>query len=1787
MSGSYGCRERSSSVSGPATSHKHTRSASQSFDTPGASIASPSARQEQVQQATLTAEHTLRQYQEEFQRPVPTFPYQVQHQPVPSSASAQTQRHASATVHSASQLQWIPEVTTESSSGEAAGRADKIRSSATMPQALRAGAGSQPKSHNRVVSMENNYRGLPRNFNPVTGRDFPNPYQAVNQDDSHLSTAQLQRRASQDMQSPLLSRNPTHRGERQAWATQRQQLVQNAHEIPPTPPLGSGPQRQGFQTMPLSINEARQPQAAQVAVANTLADSISSAWSDSTESERTPIASSIAATRERNARLESQLMPVKLTLPSTFSSSSTFAPVQASTTNQKAPVSGGTRTGCTTAQDPRPNLPGVTAEEMSNMKATATPFTPIKLSKLSAPPIRSDSNDTSIYGETIALPDGTQIPTVRTDFQNLKRISFPKSTPDASASKKVDSMPSVGGHLISKAHSKLVPKNDGPSRAIYSPTPQTLANARRQSTLLQVPRAAVVAEGAERISSPLSASAEAPQTPQIPHTLKFHKFEPSIGGTPSAPEAQPLPAFAFAVEMEGGKSDGGTTQAKSDDTDVHRRDNADTPGFRDEPRRNTFGEIAPSMLEEANRKLFSFQMQQLDQESKEKGVGSSRQPQLASTPAMEKTPAEKAKFEAPTSAKLVRRESSASKGSRRDSIGSATTAFDSTTKEGFPAHVKQATGPPVSSMVTRGTARAAVPPPSDVMEVQEPDEAQDDTEGTEFDEQEHDGTAYDLSVSKRTPFVIDTYSNNGTEDDDEDARALRNGAAGGREKTGFRLFPISSIKAGKARRPCTRDTRVSFRSNSSHLDQKRPGSRQHGTSPTCRQCFRTGFDCAMNLQLGKGTAARKAFQDFVAASGLNAISIRDGAPVPVDGSLAESQAGGITVEEALGRNYVDKLGEVAFGESALSRPVTRGMYNELVEEKQEQEKRRQLIAVHKPWSGDVDEEIEKAKQHPLGGRIKRSLSSNRDFRQLSQMTLQDGVNHDQINALGGDDARQMLLNNIKQSGSHKRSGEQEEGEVVDIDPADYEYEGDFDDEDDLSSASSKADIVVWADRWSAWTKFRQLLAFWVYIFALQALSSGYTNTVNRIIVDEDVSASEAIFFQLGWLAYNGCQGSGLFFANLLVGFGRQRVTLISLMAVGVVCVVAGFVHHVAAILVCQSLLGLLSGLAVFLSLASVMDIFPTSKGRLLGIGSIALALVGGQLAGPWISKVVLQLLIWSWTYWLTLIVAAVLIVYVGVATRETAAFVLFRHEALQLKRTNQGWTPEPLLETAPKQMFADDLARPFRLMRHNPMLILLAASVAALGGMYMFLFAGMQGVFVRTHGLSSTYASIVLTASAALVLVVGVVGIFLSNARKDIKAESLLIPGLLTTAIFSFALFTLALTSSFGRTTWFLSAFGVVLATAALLTVGTTVAQYVLDGYSPPRKVVLRDVVAREDPSTPTLLQDENEDRFTSFSRRTAGRLASRFRGGPAGRHGLPSHHAPHNSDNNGADQSREAWLEAGESVMSTRDKRWLDETALAALTSVTALLFTICSLLSFASFQAYAGLNFGAYCVVFASASLVVLLALLSVWLYGAKPRAKSLAVVDEGDSVRAHSRRANLRERRALSRRRTLSLAQTQTQSYAASDVQEPGNRLRNAPMKQARRFSAALGYKALPEHGMAVCRPSPPSIPQQPQQDGATRRDFRPIRTPAPIPLMQEVDQRSTATAAAEGRRELWLSKFIAKRDQQPAIDPSNKKFKRWGGVMLGLPSSSQRDALGRTFDPTTAIIPSRGIYASPPH
>lgn len=1904
MHGSGRRKERSLSLSGGRAPGSPTRDfgvAPAQVDVSATRAAPFATSAEMLREATVVAEQALRQYQAETQPTYATFPYQVQRKPIPQS----NPRHAAGPVGGSNQLQRIPEVTSEGSSGEAAVKQEeKKQKLSTMPSILRPGGSSQAAKHQKSASMEEYSRALPRNFDPVTGRkqeskqgsrrpslpyvfeplsaaepqrrDFPNPHQSsVVHNDSQLSTSELQRRASQQIQSPILSRGPSSFGPGQRIDRQVRNLY--ASDIPSTPPLG---QSATFQTEPLSINKARQAKPPVQPSAEPQAGSLSSAWSSNTESEPTPTPSSIAATRERNAELERELQPVQLTLPSTFLSASSVPPTQA----VALPVIGAHFGGRRALE--KAAAPGVatSAAEVASIKASAAPFAPAKSSNLSAPPIRSNSGDTSFSGETLALPDGTQIPTVRTDFQNLKRISLPKQaviTEKAGPSTVKEQMPTVGGHVLAREDAKMVKKNDGSSRTIYSPTPQTLAAARRQSTLLQVPQGGSKSEAKseERIPSPLSASVEAPPAPQIPHSLTFDRLAPSVGAStshenPSRPDPEALrkatEAQGFVQTDASNKSITGLTQAKSDDTDVRKRKEHEYLDLSDpsRSRRNTFGEPGPSMLEEANRKLFLYQMQQLDQEARGKGVGSSRQAAVSATTLP--TPAQGVSSDKPdrkiepavaTTTTVVRRKSSASQQSRRDSIGSATTAFDSPTKEEFPINLFRQSSGAGSAKALRGTAKETVAPPSDVQEVQEPDEAEgnmpmnDDDDGTEIDDQE--GT-YDLSLERRVPFVVNTYTNN----DEDDIAILKDG----NRTSEFRFIPISSVKAGKARRPRTRDTRVSFRSNPSNIEQQRPGSRQHGASPACRQCFRAGFDCAMNLQLGEGTAARKAFQDFVAAGGLNAFSIRDGAAVTAGrphtaGSLTDGRdvrGGSITVEQALGRNYVDKLGEVAFGESALSRPVTRGMYNELLEEKQEQERRKQLAADHKPWSADADDEIDLAKYQNMKDqqqkqdtdKVKRSLSNSHRDRRLSQMTLQDGLDQDQIEAQEGD-ARTTLLNNMKRSGSHKRR-QFEEGEIVDFDPADYEDEDDFDGEvDAVSSASSDSDPVLWADRWSGWVKLRQLLVYWVVVFALQALASGYTNTVGEIILDESASEATAMLYQLGSLSYNGSQGGGLFFANLIVGFGRQRMTLIPLVAVAVVCAIAGFMHNVFALLACQAGLGLVSGVFLFLSLATVMDIFATSKGRLFGVGSIVFMLVGGQLAGPWISRLVLGLLSWSWTYWLTIIVAAVLVVYDGIFAQETAAFVLFRRHALRIKRTGQGWTPEPQPETNIRQVFGDDLVRPVRLLRYNPMLVILALGLSALAGMYMFLFSGLQMVFVRVHGLSNNSGALAITVSAAIGSALGVVAIFLLNSKRAssnntggfatkarplyldekghidtrrplrAKTESLLVTGLYATAAFSFALYTLALTSSFAST-WFLTAFGIALATASLIIVGMTTVQYVLDGYSTPRRVALRDVVAREDVSTPTLLQNEEEDRFTSYSRRTAGRLAAtarsaRFQGGSGGRHGRLEQDKLHDSGDSETGDEREAWLDAGETIVAQRDKRWLDETALAALSAVVSLLFTACSLLSFVSFQALAKLSFGAFAIIFASATLVVLLALLCVYLYGAKPRARSLSMLDEADMDRAHIRRARLREKRALKRQQSLTQSQAPTDSHA----QPLPNRKPSAPMRLAKRVVDALGYKPLSDDGMDMFQRDLDPVPRR-------------VRTPAPKPLMRQIETRSTATDVADGKRELWLAKLVASRDKHRRTDANNgtdgdglapairlneetsaaqratnthlaggggsglkRSMKSFGGVMLGRATTdndtrapAKRDMIGRSLNASTSLPinlhSSTGIYASPP-
>jgi len=387
----------------------------------------------------------------------------------------------------------------------------------------------------------------------------------------------------------------------------------------------------------------------------------------------------------------------------------------------------------------------------------------------------------------------------------------------------------------------------------------------------------------------------------------------------------------------------------------------------------------------------------------------------------------------------ARRESILAASLRRSSFESGTTALDTPNMEG---RLSVDFGEvDLTRAGKRGLLSALVAPPSDVPEVVEPRSNVSGVEGGAMD-QRVQANSFSTQLEQLQKFVVNT----------KDERPDTGG-----NRSGFSQFiPITNLI--KSRRPGTGQTR--FSEGISVIRSKRLPS-GHGGKPMCRQCFRAGFDCAMNLQLGEGTAGRKAFQDFVAQGGLEAMSIAGG---------EEKDGGGsVTASQALGRNYVEKLGEVAFGESALSRPVTRGMVHEMLEERSrylaEQQKQKtvedfltELNSIKAKQDHEDELEATKLQEEEFQSRGPRS------DRKSSLMTRPTGVT-----------ATQVDQNSLRPS--HE---------------VDNRNEDDNNDNDSASSASSDQ-LPFLADRWSIWRKVTHITVLGLWVFALQCLDSGYVS----------------------------------------------------------------------------------------------------------------------------------------------------------------------------------------------------------------------------------------------------------------------------------------------------------------------------------------------------------------------------------------------------------------------------------------------------------------------------------------------------------------------------------------------------------------------------------------------------------------------------------------------------------------------------------------------------------------------
>ncbi|PWN49606.1 hypothetical protein IE53DRAFT_380421 [Violaceomyces palustris] len=1124
--------------------------------------------------------------------------------------------------------------------------------------------------------------------------------------------------------------------------------------------------------------------------------------------------------------------------------------------------------------------------------------------------------------ETGVVPPTRQVPSVPTIQVHAPLTASERALPATVKMQKQRSIPSVGGHLLGIHNVAILSRKDGTARPIYSPTTQTLAAARSQPFTQQA-KTGPLGPLAERVRSPLATDATVPGTPSLDYTTRFKKVEraPSSVAVSSIEEGERrLGKFSG--------SEGTDHQSWSDEADATRGSNKDVK----QPNRSTFGAGDANLLAEANEKLARIRKEQeglgrkleggVVGDDDKVGMGTSPQSRAAILEATEK------RLEKGEDPEELGRRLSAFRSRRHDSFDSAKTAFDQTGLESSPMVMsrslsgqnKEARLSTSSFEVIKeeeavekeGKSRivGTVAPPSDVLEVKE---EEDEGDETDVDSPETTDTEQEKYGNLKT-FIINTLEDHGDEDDDGGEAKM---------KPGFRYLPISaSVNAtkGKSRRPQTGNSRVTFKS-----DHSRKG---HIRTPACEECFRSGFDCAMNLQIGEGTAGRKAFQDFVASGGLQALSIRDGRGV------SPIHEGSLTLDQALGDNYVDKLGEVAFGESALSRPVTRGMMDDLMVEKEEQERRKRIMGEHQPWSTETldDSNLDEIRRRP-------SLFSIKSF-----------VNRPS-----------SIIESLK--------------ELTREDDAEAAAELASSSQDTLSD-----ELDYLPDRWPLWRKYLQITVFSIYIFALQALDSGYVTSIPYLMKDLHIQTPATI--GLGSLAFNGAQAGGMLTGAGLIGFGRQRIILGTLVLIGCSCVIFGFSRNLVVIIALRGLIGNFSGIAITITLASILDLFVTKASRLGGILLLIVSVANGQLSGPWIADLILSNAPWPWLYWGMLIVAGVMIFAFGIITRETSPVMLFRRRVLKLRRLTGVWTPEPQPPTTVKQAMLVDSVKPFVMLFKHWIVTVCSLSMTFFLSVYVFIFSGTTKLFSEVHHLSPVNAKVTSTVCG----VIGVLSAFLismllslrensgsklrpiqidekgyiDTSRPSPKVERDLILSLVGGFLFVLALYTMAI-SSISEGTWMFSALGMILLSTALILVQIGFLQYILETYQPPRPTKVCDVIAQGDDSDGGSF---DLDRYTSRSR-------------PVGSHSRDR------ADTESSDSNRDT------------DRRYGNQAAIASVSIAANLALTLSNAMEVPAMFTFERMTFQMVFVIFATVSILACSGPLFLFLYGAKGRSSSLAKI------------------------------------------------------------------------------------------------------------------------------------------------------------------------------------------------
>jgi hypothetical protein len=566
-----------------------------------------------------------------------------------------------------------------------------------------------------------------------------------------------------------------------------------------------------------------------------------------------------------------------------------------------------------------------------------------------------------------------------------------------------------------------------------------------------------------------------------------------------------------------------------------------------------------------------------------------------------------------------------------------------------------------------------------------------------------------------------------------------------------------------------------------------------------------------------------------------------------EGSLHAGQvATSRPASRAAGINFVDKLSEVAFGESALSRPVTRDAVQDMLD-------RRSKGAIQAPNGKTVNEfmaelqQLQKQQQEEFDLIAEGKEMSGKSPTRASSVSTAETM-HEQYfdGAQLAQDDDGILIDTLQRS----------------RDASPFPRASVHDEE--VMSMSSKEDVLPFlADRWTMKQKFTQLGICALWILIVQCLDSGYVESRGAIAA---TTHSDPVVLQAGQFAFLAGQGGGLLGGAALSPYGRYRIQPISVVLALALSLIVGFMHQIYPILALRGALGFLAGLFELSVCGMVLDLSAGRRERLLLIGFVATPVLIGQAAGPWITELILQITTWHWLYWMTTISAAVYLLASGAFVQETEPVSVFRKLVNRLRVQHRDvWTPEPEAVPGVVRLLKIYSVRPLHLLFRHVLVALCTVFAFVVTGSVAAIFATFSSQLVTRNALATWQATLLLStcvfvgssgALAYMTLVAarsdqvtdGVRKRFLLMDEKGIidpvrpsfDAEILLRAGVCGLLASGISLYMLALTSAL--THWILPAMSLVVLTGGSTASLISVIQYVSESYYPSAKACMGDL---------------------------------------------------------------------------------------------------------------------------------------------------------------------------------------------------------------------------------------------------------------------------------------------------------------------------------------------------------